>query len=168
MTAGVTLAKALNGNKVNGEQTQSDVLAGQQQRDQQAQQFSQQTVDMLNNASLGRSPNVSPVSDYYTYGQRPEASFFSPTAKLKFAKGGYVQGGLTGGGQDDDIDAKLSNGEFVVPADVVSGLGDGANDAGAKKLYGLMNKVRQHKTGTKKYPPKAKSVGQYMGGLSHA
>lgn len=46
--------------------------------------------------------------------------------------------------------AKLSHGEFVVPADVVSHLGNGNSDAGAKVLYKMMDRVRQARTGTKK------------------
>jgi hypothetical protein len=46
--------------------------------------------------------------------------------------------------------AKLSHGEFVIPADVVSHLGNGNSDAGAKILYKMMDRVRQARTGTKK------------------
>jgi len=55
---------------------------------------------------------------------------------------------------DTDIDgkqaAKLSHGEFVIPADVVSHLGNGNSTAGAKVLYGMMDRVRKARTGTKK------------------
>jgi len=44
--------------------------------------------------------------------------------------------------------AALAGGEFVVAADVVSGLGNGNSDAGAKELYKLMDRVRQARTGT--------------------
>jgi len=44
--------------------------------------------------------------------------------------------------------ARLSDGEFVVPADVVSHLGNGNSDAGAHQLYGMMDRVRQARTGT--------------------
>lgn len=46
--------------------------------------------------------------------------------------------------------ARLADGEFVVPADVVSHLGNGSTDAGAKQLYAMMDKVRKARTGTKK------------------
>ena len=49
--------------------------------------------------------------------------------------------------------AALSGGEFVVPADIVSGLGNGNSDAGAKNLYAMMDRVRQARTGTKKQAP---------------
>jgi hypothetical protein len=46
--------------------------------------------------------------------------------------------------------ARLADGEFVVPADVVSHLGNGSTDAGAKQLYSMMDKVRTARTGKKK------------------
>lgn len=73
----------------------------------------------------------------------------------------YIDG--PGGGQDDVIDAKLSAGEFVIPADVVAGLGDGSNEEGAKRLYSFMENVRKHKA-TKNHPPKAKPVEKYITG----
>lgn len=75
---------------------------------------------------------------------------------MGMASGRYLQG--TTDGMADKINtsidgkqpAQLSHGEFVVPADVVSHLGNGNSDAGAKKLYSMMDKVRQARTGTKK------------------
>lgn len=82
------------------------------------------------------------------------------------ARGGYLDGHT--GGQDDKIKAMLSDGEYVVSADVVSSLGDGNNKAGAQKLDGLMANVRKHKYAkaakTGKLPPKAKSLESYMRG----
>ena len=49
--------------------------------------------------------------------------------------------------------AALSDGEFVIPADVVSGLGNGNSDAGAKNLYAMMDRVRRARTGTTKQAP---------------
>jgi hypothetical protein len=46
--------------------------------------------------------------------------------------------------------ARLADGEFVVPADVVSHLGNGSTDAGAKQLYAMMNRVRKARTGNQK------------------
>lgn len=75
--------------------------------------------------------------------------------------GNYIMGDSKG--QDDDVNAKLSNGEFVIPADIVADLGDGNNTAGANALYKLMNNVRKHKRGgTVKLPPKAKPVSKYL------
>jgi hypothetical protein len=44
--------------------------------------------------------------------------------------------------------ARLADGEFVIPADVVSHLGNGSSKAGAKKLYAMMDRVRKARTGT--------------------
>ena len=76
--------------------------------------------------------------------------------------GGYSDGGRMlkgpGDGMSDSIPgvignkqpARLADGEFVVPADVVSHLGNGSTDAGAKRLYAMMDNVRKARTGTKK------------------
>jgi hypothetical protein len=53
--------------------------------------------------------------------------------------------------------ARLADGEFVVPADVVSHLGNGSTDAGAKKLYGMMDNIRKARTGKKKQAPAVKA-----------
>jgi len=50
---------------------------------------------------------------------------------------------------DGKQEARLSDGEFVVPADVVSHLGNGNSNAGAQQLYDMMDKVRQERTGRK-------------------
>ena len=77
---------------------------------------------------------------------------------------GYAAGGmprfLSGGGDgmSDDIPAvignkqpaRLADGEFVIPADVVSHLGNGSSKAGAKQLYSMMDKVRSARTGNSK------------------
>ena len=51
---------------------------------------------------------------------------------------------------DGRQEARLSDGEYVVPADVVSHLGNGNSDAGAKVLKDMMGRVRQARTGTPK------------------
>jgi len=75
---------------------------------------------------------------------------------MGLASGRYLQGDTDG--MADEIPAKigkdqpaaLSHGEFVIPADVVSHLGNGNSDAGAQKLYSMMDKIREARTGTKK------------------
>ena len=74
----------------------------------------------------------------------------------KMAAGGRLVEG-PGRGLDDRIAARagkqpvlLSDGEFVVPADVVSHLGDGSTKAGVRALEGMMARVRRQKTGTRK------------------
>ena len=51
---------------------------------------------------------------------------------------------------DGQRPAALSDGEFVIPADVVSHLGNGNSSAGAKILYEMMDRVRKARTGTTK------------------
>ena len=75
----------------------------------------------------------------------------------QFAQGGYLETGMGDGVSDDipsSIDgeqpAALSENEFVIPADVVSGLGNGSSDAGAEQLYAMMDRVRKARTGTEK------------------
>lgn len=71
-----------------------------------------------------------------------------------YAGGGRMLKG-PGDGMSDSIPAtiagkqpaRLANDEFVVPADVVSGLGNGSSDAGAKQLYKMMDRVRAARTG---------------------
>lgn len=77
----------------------------------------------------------------------------------------YVQG--DGGGQDDLIEARLADGEYVFDADVVSALGDGSNKEGAKKLDQMRVAIRTHKRAASpgKIPPMAKSPLAYMKGL---
>ncbi len=82
--AALTLTNALQGNKVNGEQNQAQILAQQQAQQAQQAQFSKQTIDALNSASLGRSPVNPNISDYYTYGTRPEATFFTNSAPIHY------------------------------------------------------------------------------------
>jgi hypothetical protein len=95
---------------------------------------------------------------------------------------GYAQGGtaryLRGqtDGMADEIPssiggkepAALSHGEFVIPADVVSHLGNGNSDAGAKKLYQMMDKLRMARTGTKKQGKKINPDKFMPGGLAQA
>jgi hypothetical protein len=78
---------------------------------------------------------------------------------VKMAVGGMPPRFLSGGGDgmSDSIpasingkqEARLADGEFVIPADVVSHLGNGSSKAGAKQLYSMMDKVRSARTGTK-------------------
>jgi len=71
----------------------------------------------------------------------------------QMARGGYLDG--AGDGMSDSIPAtiegkqpaRLADGEFVVPADVVSHIGNGSSKAGSKRLYAMLDKVRKARTG---------------------
>jgi len=106
-----------------------------------------------------------------------DESYAKPYAQgglMGLAKGRYLQG-QTDGMADEiparigkDQPAALSHGEFVIPADVVSHLGNGNSDAGAKKLYSMMDKIRQARTGTKKQGKKINPDSFMPGGLAQA
>jgi hypothetical protein len=99
---------------------------------------------------------------------------YSAAAPMMAAQGGLMNGGGIanlgsysdggqllkgpGDGMSDNIPAKigqhqparLADGEFVIPADVVSHLGNGSTDAGAKHLYKMMDRIRRARTGNPK------------------
>ena len=94
-----------------------------------------------------------------------------------FAHGGVMPGSetaqgalglLAGGtsGQDDSINARLSDGEYVMDADIVAALGDGNTAAGARKLDQMRENIRRHKRSAPhdSIPPKAKSIEAYLKG----
>lgn len=132
-------------------------------------------LNSMANAGVGNltmrgmdNTSIPPGLDIYSqYGQN-ELMDFSP-GMMQFNRGGistlggYSDGGRLlkgpGDGMSDSIPAeirgrkrrqpaRLADGEFVVPADVVSHLGNGSTDAGAKKLYQMMDKVRRARTKT--------------------
>ena len=90
--------------------------------------------------------------------------YVAPPQEHLFALGGAIKG--PGSGMDDMVPAtieghqmaKLSNDEFVIPADVVSQLGDGSSDAGHRKLYDFISNIREAKTGNSQQPPKLMSA----------
>jgi hypothetical protein len=74
----------------------------------------------------------------------------------------YVNG--EGDGTSDEVPAMLANGEFVIPADVVSALGNGSNEAGAGVLDQFLASIRDHKhsKGSKGLPPDSKGPLSYL------
>ena len=89
------------------------------------------------------------------YGYGEETQMMAQGGLASVAPKGMYLGGSTDGMADKipaTIDnrqpAALSDGEFVIPADVVSHLGNGNSDAGAKQLYGMMDKIRKARTGS--------------------
>ena len=93
---------------------------------------------------------------------------------MSFAKGGanYLRGRTDGMADklntsiDNRQAAKLSHGEFVIPADVVSHLGNGNSDAGAEKLYQMMAKIRKARTGNPKQGKRINPDKFMPGGLA--
>ena len=91
----------------------------------------------------------------------------------ELARGGRYLSGKTDGMADKiptSIDNKqpaaLSHGEFVIPADVVSHLGNGNSDAGANKLYEMMARVRKARTGNEKQGKEINPDRFLSGGLA--
>jgi hypothetical protein len=88
--------------------------------------------------------------------------------------GRYLQGETDGMADeipssiDGEQPAALSHGEFVIPADVVSHLGNGNSDAGAQKLYEMMDRIRQARTGTTEQGKEINPDEFTMGGLAAA
>jgi hypothetical protein len=124
-------------------------------------------IAMLNNARYGANmTGASPMSSM-SLGDLP-----TPVGAARGGLadlGSYSDGGRLlkgpGDGMSDNIPAqigrrqpaRLADGEFVVPADVVSHLGNGSTDAGAKRLYAMMDKIRTARTGKKKQAPAVKA-----------
>lgn len=83
-----------------------------------------------------------------------------PVPAVQYAAAGKLLRG-PGDGMSDDIpanidgkqEARLADGEFVIPADVVSHLGNGSSEAGSKQLYAMMDRIRQARTGRKRQAP---------------
>lgn len=116
----------------------------------------------------GKAKKFDPLEQRYEM-----ADFRDPQAMQKKTMGmyQYAAGGQTirgpGDGMSDDVkanidgvqEARLSDGEFVIPADVVSGLGNGSTEAGSKQLKEMMNRVRKKRTGRTRQAPQIKVKG---------
>jgi hypothetical protein len=109
----------------------------------------------------------------YSYMQAAEGGYLG-YAEGGMAKGRYLQGNTDGMADKlpaqigNDQPAALSHGEFVIPADVVSHMGNGNSDAGAKKLYQMMDKIRMARTGNKKQGKRINPDKFMPGGLAQA
>jgi len=84
------------------------------------------------------------------------------SAVARFARG-------AGTGRSDEIDAKLSDGEYVIDAETVAMLGDGSSKAGAQRLDQMREAIRSHKgkaLAKGKFSPDAKSPLSYLKGVA--
>ncbi len=118
--------------------------------------------------SQGFNPSIHNISRGYGVGRGFAAGGLG--ALGHYSDGGQLLRG-PGDGMSDSIPAvidgakpqkaALGDGEFVVPADVVSHLGNGSTDAGARKLYSMLDKVRQARTGKKSQAPQV-NVNKYL------
>jgi len=86
--------------------------------------------------------------------RKPVVAKFNQGGIIGFKEGRYLDGNTDGMADekpamiDGEEPALLSDGEFVIPADVVSHLGNGNSDAGAKVLEEMMARVRKARTGS--------------------
>jgi hypothetical protein len=108
---------------------------------------------------------INRMDDPYAFAAYQSGRGLYDAALQNFAAGGLsnVPRFLSGGGDgmsdsipasiNDRQPARLADGEFVIPADVVSHLGNGSSKAGAKQLYAMMDRIRAKRTGKKKQAP---------------
>jgi hypothetical protein len=130
-------------------------------------------VKMLAMALMGGAEGADQIINQFVERFGPKA--FQALRQMILSQGnpgtqteGMIQG--QGGGMDDKVPGMIGNqqevavspGEYIVPADVVSGLGDGSSDAGASELDGMMNNVRQARNGGRMSQPPAINAQRMM------
>jgi len=123
---------------------------------------------MAGGGQFGTSGNYFGNSGNFGVNEKLEHSQETAHQPQFFSEGGaslanrYVKG--AGDGTSDSIPAMLANGEFVIPADVVSNLGNGSNDSGAKILDEFLRVIREHKTkhDARRLPPDSKGPLSYL------
>lgn len=145
----------------------------------------EQLQAMLRSPYSSWTPGQQTAFNNYFYQPLPQFTYQRPQT---FAPRGYAHGGSTscgclnrlaaggqpqnfvsqgaGGGQGDQVEARLSPGEYVIDADVVSALGDGDNATGAQMLDQMREAIRQHKRSAPpdSIPPPARSPLAYLKG----
>jgi hypothetical protein len=123
----------------------------------------------------GGRPKARPLMDDKGLAGSPYYEFMGERgSNLEAAEKNFAAGGRTpsngkflmgdGDGMSDNIPAtiadkqpaRLADGEFVIPADVVSHIGNGSSKAGAQKLYKMMADIRKERTGKTKQAPAIK------------
>jgi hypothetical protein len=112
---------------------------------------SPQNSEGIGNVTLGPGVNANVANN-----MGPQQTGYAQGGIASVAPQGMYLGGSTDGMSDqipatinNTQPAALSDGEFVIPADVVSHLGNGNSDSGAQQLYGMMDRVRKARTGRK-------------------
>jgi len=123
------------------------------------------TVSMLAMAVLGQTENPDPIINMFVdkYGPdmfRQARQMILESVVPNAQTEGMVRG--NGSGMDDKVQGMIgkdqpvavSPGEYIVAADVVSGLGEGSSDAGARELDKMMDKVRMERNGTTQQAPR--------------
>jgi len=121
-----------------------------------AQPMSAEGLAALNAANPARQERRRPGGPRTPVPVQDEVQELAAGGIAQLKKGQYLNGASDGMADkvpaniDGVQDARLSDGEFVIPADVVSHLGNGNSDAGAKVLKDMMSRVRKARTGNTK------------------
>ena len=136
--------------------------------------------DKLQNDANANNMSLSQYMASY-WPQITSGTYNMPLEQPKLARGGmYAMGGGplgavarlargAGSGRDDTIDARLSDGEYVMDAETVAMLGDGSTEAGARRLDDMRAQLRKHKgkaLSKGKFSPNAKSPLAYLKGAA--
>jgi hypothetical protein len=139
--------------------TPEQIAAGQQVYQQKmAELYTPRAVPDIQMTGSPLTPTTQSATQQTTTQPATQAAITVP-AETGMAGGGFLKG--RGDGMSDEIKAtinekqpaRLSDGEFVIPADVVAHLGNGSSKAGAQKLYDMMARVRKARTGKTEQAP---------------
>lgn len=162
LLAAYMLSKALKGDSgpQYGGYKGSVNMGMQMNRQQLPPPATTQSFNAAGQAAPARRPG-SARGNYFTQPVFAAQGGLMPGGIANVAPPGYAVGGTLlrgpGDGLSDSIHAtidgkqpaRLADGEFVVPADVVSALGNGSTEAGSRSLYAMMDRIRQHAHGKK-------------------
>jgi hypothetical protein len=135
--------------------------AAQATRDIQLDYLNKSNVENAKQAAAQQAIKPAPMTSDKFFGNVPKAAHggimgLAHGGKPTHPRGTYLRGDTDGmadkipGTIDGVQPARLAHGEFVIPADVVSHLGNGNSDAGAKQLYKMMDRIRMARTGSEK------------------
>ena len=182
---GGIIAFAQGGNTTDGQEIMTNPTLRRLQDDMQLPPLSEERLNAMRSIPVmgvpqgyaeGGQPKyrdvrkkINRMEDPYSFAAYQSGRGLYDAAMQNFAGGGLsnVPRFLSGGGDgmsdsipatiNDRQPARLADGEFVIPADVVSHLGNGSSKAGAKQLYDMMDRVRSKRTGKKKQAPAVNS-----------
>jgi hypothetical protein len=172
-TADGPMGKAQGGVTNYANQGQTEIMPMDVMPEASAQPMQDPLIQEVTMFILGESDNEQAVNQFVNKYGVEAFSQLREQILQSLVPGAQTEGliaGVGNGGMDDDIMGTIGNkekiavsqDEFIVPADVVSMLGDGSSDAGSKELYGMMDRVRQKKTGTTKQAPRLANAGGYL------
>jgi hypothetical protein len=158
---------SLGGPMFNPTMTDSGISAGQLSKDDitgQAIQHMRKGGHVIDEKAhkevsylAGKGEPVHHIVGFMNHRKRMAEGGITSHSLGSYSDGGHLLKG-PGDGMSDDIPAtiadkqpaRLANEEFVIPADVVSHLGNGSSESGAKVLYEMMARIRKARTGNPK------------------